>query len=126
MNKIKNRFLIIIAMICCFAFTLQAVHASEVTTVNATLSNGVITVSGTTDSSVVSAAIWVYAQGGTEPVAMGTTAVTGGTYSYKFNDRKLTGDTYVVRVADYKGGDYKSVTVKKSDDDYVAPDTSVK
>ena len=88
--------------------------AANVSTLDTTGSGGKIAVSGTTESGVVAVAVLVYDEAGTNLVAMETAAVTSGEYKYTM-DHAFDAGKYVVKVADYNGGDYvtKEVTVTK-------------
>lgn len=88
----------------------SSVYAGKVDSVNATENEGKITISGTVDSSVYAVAVVVYS--GSNLEYMETANVNAdGTYSKEL-DKKFDYGTYEVRVADYNGGDYKTVSVE--------------
>lgn len=105
----KNR--VIFALIFSFAliFTFKTnVNALEIKTINATQQNGVVTVNGTTETGMLAATVLVFDSTGTDIVAMKTVPVDNNSYSTTF---ALSEDTYVIKVADYDGGDYISKSI---------------
>lgn len=98
--------------------------AKEILTLNAEISNGVITVSGTAENGMLAAAISVYNADGSSILFVETTSVNAdGTFSYSL-DTGARG-TYVVSVADYDGGGTaKTATVSETTEDTPA-DASV-
>ena len=94
-----------------FLVNIIQVQAATINTVNATSSSsGKITVSGTTDTTVLACAIMVYDSTGTTLKDMETCAANSGSYSYTLSQTFSTG-TYVIKVADYAGGNYITTTV---------------
>ena len=69
---------------------------------------GVVTVNGTTESGMLAATVLIFDSTGTDIVAMKTVAVDNNSYSTTF---ALSEDTYVIKVADYDGGDYISKSI---------------
>lgn len=80
----------------------------EVLTLNATQANGKISISGTTEQDMLAVAISVYDQSGTNRVALRSTSVNNGTFSYEL---EIAEANYQICVADYNGGECKTVTV---------------
>ena len=118
MNKnYKIRFfLTMLLMICTLVIPVQSVMAANVLSVSGKLKDNMLTVSGTTDASVIAAVICVYNSDESDLLAMESVSVSNGTYSNEFSNRTFSGDTYIVKVADYDGGTYNTITVKKEND----------
>lgn len=86
----------------------------NVKTLDASITNKEINVSGTTDNGVLAVAIMIYDETG-NLVTMQTTSVDS---SSKYSD-KITvpsDETYIVKVANYDGGNYISKTVTSHDE----------
>ncbi len=88
------------------------VKAASITSLSVTTSGSSISVSGTTEA--VAGAVLVYDSTGETLVVMETFAVEDGSYSYTLSQTFSNG-TYVVKVADYNGGDYATETVTVSE-----------
>ena len=101
--------------------SLINVKAGEVTSLTATAGDGSIKVSGTTEASVNAVAIIVYAEDGTTLVKMVTTSVSD-TNAYEETIAVDTGK-YVVKVADYEGGDFKTANVTVATNSVATPNT---
>ena len=86
-----------------------ATYAKEITSLNAALGDGYIAVAGTAEAGTLAVAVLVYDESGEELIAMETTDVTDEN-SYATRIAADSG-TYIVKVADYEGGDYQTVTV---------------
>ncbi|MBR5409011.1 hypothetical protein IK112_03720 [Candidatus Saccharibacteria bacterium] len=80
----------------------------EVLTLNATQSNGKISISGTTDPDMLAVAITVYDKSGTNRIALRSTSVINGEFSYEI---EIAEDDYQICVADYNGGECKTITL---------------
>lgn len=96
-----------------FAFILlvpgMRAFAGTISTVGATAGTNQITVSGTADTGVLSVAIFVYDSTGTTLLKMESVAVDSG---HAYTDTiSIDAGTYVVKVADYEGGEFKNTTV---------------
>lgn len=89
------------------------VNAKSISTIEATETNGKIKVSGKTESGVLAIAALVYS--GDDLVYMETCEATGESYSCILNNNFAKGD-YIVKVADYDGGDYivDKITISNS------------
>ena len=88
----------------------SSVYAGTVNSIDAKENGGKITVSGTVDSSVYAVAVVVYSGNNLE--YMKTANVnTDRTYNTEL-EKKFDEGTYEVRVADYNGGEYKTVSVE--------------
>lgn len=86
-----------------------ATRAKDIKTINASEANGKISISGTAEAGTLAVAIMVYDEAGSELVAMKTAAVSDENLYY--SDITLAEGTYVVKVADYEGGNYQTTTV---------------
>lgn len=91
---------------------VDAAGNSNIKTIDASISNGTISVSGTTEDGVLAVAIMVYDSTETNLITMQTTSV-GSDNSYS-DTITLASGTYVVKVADYDGGEYVTKTVKET------------
>lgn len=100
-----------------------SVYAANVTALNVSGTNNRIAVSGTTDAGVLACAILVYDSTGTNLVAMETCAASSGAYSYTLTQSFAAG-TYMVKVADYNGGDYATANVTVTGTTTVAAGTT--
>ena len=102
-----KKILSIIAILFVFPFV---VNAADVKTFDAKLEDGVITISGTAEDGVYAVATTVYDKTGEALIAMQTTAVGE---DLKFSDEIVVSkdDEYIVKAANYDGGDYLTVTV---------------
>ncbi len=112
-RKKKVKLLLSIAILLgLFLLPHSNVMAAEITTAEGTIKDQVLSISGTTESSVVAAVIQVYNSDETQLLAMQSTAVTDGMYQVQFADKKYKENTYVVKIADYSGGTYKIISVE--------------
>ena len=107
MRRIINLVLIITIS---FFLNISVTSAAEVLSVTANeSSNGVITVEGTVENNMIAAAINVYDASGENLITMETTQINDdNTFRTTI---ALQAGTYVVKVADYDGGAYKTLTV---------------
>lgn len=79
--------------------------AGTISTIDVAESNGNITASGTTGTGVDAIALVIY--NGDNLVSMETCSVDNNDYSCTFS-KTFSNGTYIVKVADYNGGDYVS------------------
>ncbi len=93
-----------------------SVSAKSITTINATTNNNKLTVSGTTENGVLAVAIMVYS--GNDIYRMETCSSNDNKFSCELGKTFATGD-YIVKVADYDGGNYvtKNVSITDVTDD---------
>ena len=84
-------------------------RAKDIKTINASESNGKVSVSGTAEAGTLAVAVLVYDENGAELLAMETASVSDENLYYA--EVELAEGTYLVKVADYDGGDYKTATV---------------
>lgn len=110
----KKVLSILIISLLSFVVLPFNVAAKSVKTLDVTESSNKITISGTTESDVLAVAVFVYS--GTELVNMETCSNNSDNYSCELN-KTFTEGSYVVKVADYNGGDYisKDITITKAD-----------
>ena len=97
----------------------------KITSLTATQKDGVVSVSGTTEDGALAVAISVYDSTGENLISLETTSVSDdNTFSREI---ELENDNYVVKVADYEGGEYKTVAVlaaeETSDDEEASEDS---
>ena len=108
----KKWFKIILPMFV-FAFSLfmpgMKANAGTNATINAAAGTNQITVSGTADTGVLSVVVFVYDSTGTTLLKMESVAVDSN-HAYTDTISAVPG-TYVVKVADYEGGEFKEKTV---------------
>ena len=83
--------------------------AGTIASIDASVKDGTVTVSGTADSGVLSVAIFVYDEAGENMLQMKSIAVASDQkYSEDF---KLSDGKYLVKAADYEGGKFAETTV---------------
>ena len=107
---IISTLLLAIMVLVPFA-NVDAASNSNIKTIDASISNGTISVSGTTEDGVLAVAIMVYDSTETNLITMQTTSV-GSDNSYS-DTISIASGTYVVKVANYDGGEYVTKTVKE-------------
>lgn len=108
---IISTLLLAIMVLVPFA-NVDAAGNSNIKTIDASISNGTISVSGTTEDGVLAVAIMVYDSTETNLITMQTTSV-GSDNSYS-DTISIESGNYVVKVADYDGGEYVTKTVKET------------
>ena len=86
----------------------------KITSLTATQKDGTVSVSGTAEDGALAVAISVYDSAGEELISLETTSVSDdGTFS---RDLKLPNDDYMVKVADYEGGEYRVFMVSAEEE----------
>lgn len=106
---------IILAVIMIIPAKESLAANKKILTMEATQNNGLIWVSGTAEEGALAVAIAVYNEDGTELVTMQTTSVNSES---KFSDSiSVEKGKYLVKVADYEGGEYKEATVSIVDEE---------
>ena len=116
MRSLKKSIVTIMAGIMIFLAASSTIEAKNITSVNATAANGKITVSGTAEEGTLACAVLVYDETDTNLLSMETCGVAAdSTYSYTLG-MKFANGTYVVKVADYDGGNYTTTTVTVSNE----------
>lgn len=112
--KKLNTFLFTIALFV-FVFPFISVQAASlnVKTIQASITDNKISVSGTVDNGVLAVAILVYEEDGTTLVTMKTTSVDSND---KYSDiiEVTSGKKYIVKSANYAGGTYVTAEVDGS------------
>lgn len=118
MRKNNKIIITVFAIIIALMILIPKVQAKTINTLNVTESNGKINVSGTTEDGVLAVAIMVYDSTESNLITMQTTSV-GSDNNYS-DTITIASGTYVIKVADYDGGEYitKKVTeeTKKEDE----------
>lgn len=114
----KRLYKIIFTLTLCLGlFVAVSVNAQAKTIsgVSAVSSNGKIIVSGTAEEGTLACAVFVYDSTGKTLLDMETCEVKeDSTFRYQMSKTYAKGD-YVVKVADYDGGNYQTTTVKVAD-----------
>ncbi len=103
--------------LCLGLFVTVSVNADakNISGVSAVSSNGKIIVSGTAEEGTLACAVFVYDSTGKTLLDMETCEVKeDSTFRYQMSKTYAKGD-YVVKVADYDGGNYQTTTVKVAD-----------
>lgn len=103
--------------LCLGLFVIVSVNADAKTIsgVSAVSSNGKIIVSGTAEEGTLACAVFVYDSTGKTLLDMETCEVKeDSTFRYQMSKTYDKGN-YVVKVADYDGGNYQTTTVKIAD-----------
>lgn len=110
-------FLAAIFILIITAIFSSSVYAGTVNSINATENEGKITVSGTVDSSVYAVAVVVYSGSDLEYMQTGNVN-DDGSYNVEL-ERTFASGEYEVRVADYNGGEYQTISVEIKEDENV-------
>ena len=114
----KRLYKIIFTLTLCLGlFVTVSVNAQakNISGVSAVSSNGKITVSGMAEEGTFACAVFVYDSTESTLLGMETCEVNAdNSFRYQMSKTYAKGD-YVVKVADYDGGSYKSTTVKVTD-----------
>lgn len=112
MKKLSKYLLII--MLSLFFIPIVSVNVNadtlDVKTINASITDNIISVDGTVDSGVLAVAIMVYEEDGTTLAAMKTTSVDSND-KYSDTIEVTSGKKYVVKSANYDGGTYVTAEV---------------
>lgn len=114
MRKNNKIIVTVFALIFVFMILIPKVQAKTINELTAIESDGKISVSGTAESGTLAVAIMVYDSTGNNLITMQTTSV-GSNNNYS-DIITIASGTYVVKVADYDGGEYKSVTVSPKEE----------
>lgn len=117
MRKIIRNILPALALALILIMPGDKTMAGTIASIDASVKDGTVTVSGTADSGVLSVAIFVYDEAGENMLQMKSVAVASDQkYSEVF---KLSDGKYLVKAADYEGGKFAetTVTVGESKDD---------
>ena len=109
MRKIIRNILPALALALILIMPGDKTMAGTIASIDASVKNGTVTVSGTADSGVLSVAIFVYDEAGENMLQMKSVAVASDQkYSEDF---KLSDGKYLVKAADYEGGKFAETTV---------------
>ena len=126
MRKIIRNILPALALALILIMPGDKAMAGTIASIDASVKDGTVTVSGTADSGVLSVAIFVYDEAGENMLQMKSVAVASDqNYSENF---KLSDGKYLVKAADYEGGKFAETTVtvgeSKEDDKNKDPDNT--
>ncbi len=118
MRKIIRNILPVFALAFILIMPGSKAMAGTIASIDTSVKDGTVTVSGTADSGVLSVAIFVYDEAGENMIQMKSVAVDSDQkYSEDF---KLSDGKYLVKAADYEGGKFAETAVtvgeSKSDD----------
>lgn len=109
MRKIIRNILPALALALILIMPGDKTMAGTIASIDASVKDGTVTVSGTADSGVMSVAIFVYDEAGENMLQMKSVAVASDQkYSEGF---KLSDGKYLVKAADYEGGKFAETTV---------------
>lgn len=109
MKKIIRNILPALALALVLIMPGDKTMAGTIASIDASVKDGTVTVSGTADSGVLSVAIFVYDEAGENMLQMKSVAVASDQkYSEDF---KLSDGKYLVKAADYEGGKFAETTV---------------
>ena len=109
MKKIIRNILPALALALILIMPGDKTMAGTIASIDASVNDGTVTVSGTADSGVLSVAIFVYDEAGENMLQMKSVAVASDQkYSEDF---KLSDGKYLVKAADYEGGKFAETTV---------------
>ena len=109
MRKIIRNILPALALALILIMPGDNTMAGTIASIDASVKDGTVTVSGTADSGVLSVAIFVYDEAGENMLQMKSVAVASDQkYSEDF---KLSDGKYLVKAADYEGGKFAETTV---------------
>ena len=90
-----------------------AARAKEIKTINASEEGGKVSVSGTAEAGTLAVAVMVYDESGKDLIAFETAAVSDENIYYA--EISVAEGKYLVKVADYDGGDFKTATVSPAE-----------
>lgn len=126
MRKIIRNILPALALALILIMPGDKTMAGTIASIDASVKDGTVTVSGAADSGVLSVAIFVYDEAGENMLQMKSVAVDSDQkYSEGF---KLSDGKYLVKAADYEGGKFAETTVtvgeSKEDDKNKDPDNT--
>ena len=109
MRKIIRNILPALALALILIMPGDKTMAGTIASIDASVKDGTVTVSGTADSGVLSVVIFVYDEAGENMLQMKSVAVASDQkYSEDF---KLSDGKYLVKAADYDGGKFAETTV---------------
>lgn len=109
MRKIIRNILPALALALILIMPGDKTMAGTIASIDASVKEGIVTVSGTADSGVLSVAIFVYDEAGENMLQMKSVAVASDQkYSEDF---RLSDGKYLVKAADYEGGKFAETTV---------------
>ena len=84
-------------------------RAKDIKTINASEASGKVSVSGTAEAGMLAVAVMVYDESGKDLIAFETASVSDENLYYA--EINVAEGKYLIKVADYDGGDFKTTTV---------------
>ena len=110
----KKIILFIVTTFLVLPFTVNA--STDITNLSASYSNNSVTITGDTSDSILAVAVILYDSTGTSILRMVTDSVSNDSFSTKIDSINLeAGSTYIVKVANYDGGNYYETSFKVAD-----------
>lgn len=107
----KKIILFIVATFLVLPFTVNA--SADITNLSASYSNNSVTITGDTSDSILAVAVILYDSTGTSILRMVTDSVSNDSFNTKIDSINLeAGSTYIVKVANYDGGNYYETSFK--------------
>ena len=107
----KKIILFIVATFLVLPFTVNA--STDITNLSASYSNNSVTITGDTSDSILAVAVILYDSTGTNILRMVTDSVSNDSFNTKIDSINLeAGSTYIVKVANYDGGNYYETSFK--------------
>lgn len=104
----KKVLLLIVTIFCVLLMDKVYAAESDITSVEANINGTKLTVEGTTESDVLAVSVLVYDESGNEFIKMKSGEVIDGKYTVVIDELDDT-NSYLVRVANYNGGDFLEV-----------------
>ena len=106
----KKKIFLTLVMAVALVFGADKVSAKDkaIETINASQAGGIVTVSGTAENGMLAATVYIYNEAGTKLVAYKTVKVSNNQYTAKLG---LPNGNYVIKAADYDGGEIKKTTL---------------
>lgn len=122
MVNMKKILLFVIAVFLVLPMTCNA--SSDITNLSASYSNKNVIVTGSTSDSILAVAVMLYDGTGTNVLRMVTDSVSNDTFDTTIDSINLEAGTYIVKVANYEGGDYYETSFKVSTQSIDNPQTN--
>lgn len=111
MVNMKKIILFIVATFLLLPFTVNA--TTNITNLSANYSNRSVKITGDTSDSILAVAVVLYDSTGTNILRMVTDSVSSNTFNTKIDNIDLDVEsTYIVKVANYDGGNYYETSFK--------------
>ncbi len=121
MKKIATILTSLVLSLMVFVPGVSALN-KKVLTMTAEVTGSNVAVNGTTEDGMLAVAVSVYKADGTTLVTVESASVTSNAFTHTLT---LTDGTYIIRVADYDGGDFIGQTVVVGDGEAEAEGSTV-